>query len=99
MRRLSAVALLLVAIVGLARAGEGGISTDLEDQYFKTLDGWVAQGGPIDDVQRSVVETCGKLVMVTANIGEKVALTTTQREEFHFRVDVCTKMTVHRVHP
>jgi hypothetical protein len=37
--------------------------------------------------------------MLTVSASEKVALSTTQREEFHFRVDVCTKMTVNRVHP
>jgi hypothetical protein len=46
-----------------------------------------------------VVETCGKLVMLTTDTLEKIALATTQREEFHFRVDVCTKMTVNRVYP
>jgi hypothetical protein len=37
--------------------------------------------------------------MLTVNASEKLSLTTTQREEFHFRVDVCTKMTANRVHP
>ena len=36
------------------------------------------------------------LLDVTANTSEAVAFTTTQREEFDFRVDVCTKTTVHR---
>ncbi|MEK6641210.1 MAG: hypothetical protein AABZ17_11135, partial [Nitrospirota bacterium] len=42
--------------------------------------------------------TCGKLVMVTANASEAVVSTTTQREEFDFRVDVCAKATVSRSH-
>ena len=37
--------------------------------------------------------------MLTASTTERVALTTTRREDFHFRVDVCTKITVNRVHP
>jgi len=50
-------------------------------------------------VQQTVVETCGKLIMLTASGAEKAALATTRREDFHFRVDVCTKITVNRVHP
>ena len=70
----------------------------LEERYFRTLDGWVARGGPVNEVQRTVVETCGKLVMLTAPATEKAALATTRREDFDVRVDVCTKMTVNRVH-
>ncbi len=71
----------------------------LEQRYFGTLDAWVARGGPVDEVQQTVVETCGKLVMLTASAAEKAALATTRREDFHFRVDVCMKITVNRVHP
>jgi len=53
----------------------------------------------MNEVQDTVVQTCGKLVMLTVSNSEKVALSTTQREEFHYRVDVCTKMTINRVHP
>lgn len=71
----------------------------LEKKYFSTLDSWVNSGGKINEVQDIVVKTCGKLVMLTANAPEKVSLATTERDEFHFRVDVCTKMTINRVHP
>lgn len=37
--------------------------------------------------------------MLTASGAEKVTLATTRREDFDFRVDVCTKITVNRVHP
>jgi hypothetical protein len=67
--------------------------------YFSTLDGWVKRGGPVSEIQDTVVQTCGKLVMLTVNASEKLALATTQRDEFHFRVDVCTKMTANRVYP
>lgn len=69
------------------------------EEYFSTLDGWVKEGGPVREVQDTVVETCGKLVIATVGGSEVVSLATTQKEEFHFRVDVCTKMTVNRVHP
>jgi len=92
----SLVAVTLIA-TGCPSAHEA--SDLLEAKYFETLDDWVFRGGPIDEVQNTVVATCGKLVMSTASLGEMAALTTTQREEFHFRVDVCTTMTVNRVHP
>jgi len=74
-------------------------SKKLEKVYWSTLDEWVSDGGKVIDVQDTVVKTCGKLVMVTVDAKEKISLSTTDREEFHFRVDVCTKMTVNRVHP
>lgn len=70
----------------------------LEDKYFSVLDGWVERGGKVNEYQSVVLETCGKLVMVTANAAEAIAFTTTQREEFDFRVDVCAKTTVNRSH-
>jgi hypothetical protein len=45
-----------------------------------------------------VVQTCGKLMMGTATPQQKVAFLTTDRGELDFRVDVCTKMTVNRLH-
>jgi len=76
------------------------ISTNkVEEAYFSKLDDWVKRGGNINDVQNVIVDTCAKLVMATVDLSEMTALSTTQREEFHFRVDVCTKMTVNRVHP
>lgn len=75
------------------------VSDKLEDEYFRRLDDWVRRGGPVQEIQSTVVETCGKLVMLNASTAEKVKLMTTEREEFDFRVDVCTKMTVNRIHP
>lgn len=74
------------------------IGERLEEQYYGTLDAWVARGGQIDEVQGTVVPTCSKLVMWTATAGEKISFTTTDRREYDFRVDVCVKTTVHRVH-
>ncbi len=85
--------------IGLTVPTEGRAARALEEQYFRTLDGWVTRGGPIEEVQGTVVWTCGKLVMLDATPSEKVRLSTSEREEFHFRVDVCMQMTVNRVHP
>jgi len=82
-----------------------GASTDdpsaaqLERRYWGELDDWVKGGGTNSEVQTRVVENCGKLVMITVGGSERAALSTTRREDFHFRVDVCVKTTVHRVHP
>ncbi len=81
----------------------------LEPKYLADLDAWVArgpvfrEGEKVDDAAvkarvQPVVETCGKLVMLTATAKEKTAFLTTDRAEFDFRVDVCTKMTVNRLH-
>ncbi|HEX3037256.1 MAG TPA: hypothetical protein VHT73_19400 [Thermodesulfobacteriota bacterium] len=94
-----AAAYLLFLMVAPSSYAETSSTEKLEEKYFSTLDGWVKRGGQISEVQNTVVETCGKLVMLTVSASEKIALSTTQREEFHFRVDVCTKMTVNRIHP
>ena len=93
------IAVFLLATFNSSRADAEKTLTDkLEDKYFSVLDGWVDRGGKVNEYQDIVVQTCGKLVMVTANASEKVAFTTTQREEFNFRVNVCAKTTVHRTH-
>jgi hypothetical protein len=91
--------ILLALVLSGPAYGEDSAELKLEAKYIATLDDWVKRGGPVTEVQKTVVETCGKLVMLTAGTLEKTALATTQREEFHFRVDVCTKMTVNRVYP
>jgi hypothetical protein len=84
--------------VGLTVPIEGRAARGVEDEYFRTLNSWADRGGPIDEVQETVVATCGKLVMLNATPADRVRLSTTDRDEFHFRVDVCTKITVNRVH-
>ena len=96
--RLLLIFLFLGVTVTVAHA-EKSATEQLEEKYFQTLDGWVKRGGPMNELQDTVVKTCGKLVMLTASNSEKVSLSTTQKDEFHHRVDVCTKMTVNRVHP
>jgi hypothetical protein len=99
MKNIVRVVLFSVTLLSSVAQGEESATQKLEATYFATLDGWVNRGGPVNEMQDTVVQTCGKLVMLTATASEKLALTTTQRDEFHFRVDVCTKMTANRVHP
>ena len=89
---------LLINLNGSMANAEKTLAGKLEDKYFSELDGWIARGGMANEFQSIVVQTCGKLVMATANPSEVVVFTTTQREEFDFRVDVCAKTTVHRAH-
>lgn len=78
---------------------EEGISSKLEEKYFATLDDWVRRKGPVNEIDNTVGKTCAKLVMLSASAVEKAAFITTRRDEFDFRVDICAKMTVNRVHP
>ena len=73
-------------------------SQKLELNYYDKLNEWVIRGGQAEEVQSRVVETCGKLIMLIASPDERIEFISTQEEEFHFRVDVSTKMTVNRVH-
>lgn len=75
------------------------LAEKLEKRYFDRLDSWVSRGGPKEEAQTQVVETCGKLVMLDATAWQKITFTTTEREEFHFRVDVCLKVAANRVYP
>lgn len=74
-------------------------SAQLRDLYLTRLDTWVSSGGKPTDAQRVVVETCGLLVMVTASASEATAFMKERRDDLDFRVDVCSKLTVTRVHP
>ena len=90
---------LLLGPFATATHAEKPITKQLEEKYFQTLDEWVKRGGPASEIQDTVARTCGKLVMLTVSHAEKASLSTTQKDEFDHRVDVCTKMTVNRVHP
>jgi hypothetical protein len=91
--------LLFFTVLATVAHADKSVTEQLEEKYFQTLDGWVKKGGPVNEVQDTVVKTCGKLVMLTASNSEKTSLSTTQRDQFHNRVDVCTKMTINRVYP
>ena len=47
----------------VAQGGESA-TQKLEATYFTTLDGWVNRSGPVNEIQDTVVQTCGKLVML-----------------------------------
>ena len=83
----------------LAFAETSPITKKMEKMYFARLDRWVANGADFETIQKDVIENCGKLVMISATKAEMVSFMTTQKEEFHFRVDVCAKTTVNRAHP
>jgi hypothetical protein len=82
-----AVVLFSDALMGTTAHGQESRVQKVEAIYFAMLDSWVNRGGPVSEIQETVVKKCGKLVMLTVNASEKLALTTTQREEFHFRVE------------
>jgi hypothetical protein len=68
------------------------------DLYTRRLDAWVSNGGNVQTLQSQVVESCGKLVISQPSPFEQMQLMTFYRDEFDFRVDVCTKMTVNRIY-
>ena len=75
-------------------------ATDLvQEDYFTALDNWANSGGDPKKIQEEVITNCGKLVMVMASADERNGFITNDRAEFDFRVDVCAKTTVNRVHP
>jgi len=89
----------ILAVCGSALAYGGKVLTDkLERKYFTMLDGWVQRGGQAQEYQNDVLDTCGKLILTSATLSETLTLPTIQKEEFDFRVNVCAKTTVHRVH-
>ena len=70
----------------------------LRDLYLQRLDAWVSSGGDVSTVQRDVVTNCGKLMYLRdPSMGQ--ATSPALKEALDTRVDVCTKMTVHRAHP
>ena len=74
------------------------ISEPLFNLYAGLLDNWVASGAKTSSVQSDVVENCGKQPVATqAGFFGYIAMSTFNREELDFRVDVCSKMTVNRV--
>jgi hypothetical protein len=66
--------------------------------YAGRLDSWVASGAPPASFQSDVVKNCGKLTLTQAGFFGYMSLSTFQRDELDFRVDVCSKMTVNRVY-
>ena len=91
--------ILFLILIVLSLNASDSVGEEVELSYFKNLDSWVQNGGDVNTVQEIVVENCGKLVMITVDSVEKLQLSTIKRDEFDWRLDVCVKMTVNRVHP
>ncbi len=90
-------ALALLCLTPPATAQEG--SRALENTYLARLDSWVAAGGDFATVQSDVVANCGELVMLIASEAERTAFLGANRQEFDLRLEICTGMTLNRVHP
>ncbi len=67
--------------------------------FSERLDSWVAAGGPVANVQSDVVSVCGRLVVTQGGFFALPLFETISRNDFNFRVDACTKLTVNRVYP
>ncbi|MDO8838231.1 MAG: hypothetical protein Q7V31_04830 [Parvibaculum sp.] len=74
-------------------------NNEISDEYLSQLDLWVDQGGEINEIQTELVEPCGKLVMAKGSTADRAAYISTRQEDFHMMVDICVKLTVHRVYP
>lgn len=69
----------------------------LQDLYLGRLDAWVTTRD-LKTVQSQVVENCGKMMYLRdATLGQ--ATPKDLKETLDVRIDVCTKITVHRVEP
>lgn len=62
-RPLLVLFLLLLAVFPTLTYAQKSATEQLEEKYFQALDGWVKKGGPINELQDTVVKTCGKLVV------------------------------------
>ena len=80
-------------------AAQESSSRALENTYLSRLDKWVASGGDFAQVQDDVVANCGQLVMLIASEAERTAFLGANRQEFDLRLEICTGMTLNRVHP
>ena len=99
-RQRAAVALCALALVWQPPAAAQGLpALVLENEYLARLDAWVAGGGDLATVQDDVVANCGQLVMLAASAAEREAFLGANQQEFELRLEICTGITVNRVHP
>lgn len=89
----------LVVLIAVLATSCGQAPDPIIDEYYARLDAWVEGGASLDRLQVDVVESCGKLLMAYSPAEDKAAAMTTNREGFDFWVDMCVKMTAHRVSP
>jgi hypothetical protein len=88
----------LCGLILPAEAQQEEMITQLQELYLTRLDEWATSSKDVKTVQSQVVENCGKLIMV-ASPTEASAYIESRRQDFDMYVDICTKMTVNRVHP
>ncbi|MGC4099054.1 MAG: hypothetical protein QM706_18240 [Nitrospira sp.] len=96
-RRIAVGLFLLGAFTSTLAYGGKVLEDKLESKYFSVLDDWVQRGGKAQEYPSGVLDTCSKLMLVTAPLSEALSLPTFQKKEWDFRVNVCAKTTVHRV--
>ena len=70
----------------------------LFDLYVRNLDTWAENGGHISSLQTDVVDNCAKLILSQAGPRGALSLAIFDRDELDFRVDVCVKIAVNRIH-
>lgn len=71
----------------------------MENFLFDRLDQWVLGGGDMTTVQDSVVASCSQLAVLLATPEQRALFADLDREVYDLQVDVCTKLTMHRVSP
>ncbi len=98
-RQTSAVAHIAAAMLAFAlpAAAQSVPVEKLQALYLSRLDAWVASRD-VKTVQAEVVGNCGKMMYLRdPSLGS--ATTSELKETLDMRIDVCTKITVHRVEP
>lgn len=90
---IAVIAIGFVAVVALAIFRSSAF-----DLYTNRLDAWVKAGGSPATIQNDVIRNCGMLVMSQSGAFQNFKFLTYGRDDFDFYVDVCSKMTVNRVH-
>ncbi len=98
MFRAAAVVAALLGAAGPAVAQDNP-GVVMERHLLGQLDTWVAEGGDLSQVANTLAPTCSQLAVLIATEAERDGFLNTNREEYNLRVDVCTKITMHRVHP
>lgn len=88
----------LCAFIDRKSEGEKAIEF-LQKRYLDKLDEW-AKNPSMETIKTGVQKNCAGLVFVSATPDEaKQFAQGKERDEWDFRVDVCTKMTVNRIYP
>jgi hypothetical protein len=90
------VILLLATAIGSIGCSDADREA-VAETYYAQLDSWVEAGGQVNTIQANVVEPCGKLFLSYSSPSDVLLYTTTAQKEFDFYVDLCVKLTAHRI--